>query len=184
MGRERVVDKIAGTADGAVETEADFAALMTAVETSPTVALAVAALAEVRKGVMTGEGPTAGPRAQLARDRRGRHRTDSSASCWPAGMIPSRGRRPTPCSTSTTPRSSASMAAPPDLFVKAIAHHVLSRRRLSRAEPLERACSLGSGSTGLPRRSFAAEPCAARLRPGSRRALRARAAARSRRLPL
>ncbi len=121
------MDKIAGTADGAVETEADFAALMTAVETSPTTALAVAALAEVRKGVITGEGPTT----------RGRVHDSRAIDVVDTGLIKrillAGGADPVTRAEADAlfDINDAALDRPDggafaDLFVKAIAHHVLS----------------------------------------------------------
>jgi hypothetical protein len=121
------MDKIAGTADGALESEADFAALMTAVETAPTTALAVAALAEVRKGVITGEGPTT----------RGRVHDSRAIDVVDTGLIKrillaggadpvTRAEADALFDINDAALERLDGGAFADLFVKAIAHHVLS----------------------------------------------------------
>jgi hypothetical protein len=124
MGRERVVeDKLQ------IETEADFAALMTAIETAPaaTPSLTLAALAEVRKGVITGEGPTTRGRVHYSRS------IDRADTALVERILIAGGPKPISRAEADALFDIHEAAfervdggAFDDLFAKAVAHHVLA----------------------------------------------------------
>jgi hypothetical protein len=124
MGRERVVADNVG-----IETEADFAALMTAIESAPIAvpSLTLAALAEVRKGVITGEGPTTRGRVHYSRS------IDRADAALVKRILIAGGAEPISRAEADAlfdiheaAFERADGGAFDDLFAKAVAHHVLA----------------------------------------------------------
>jgi hypothetical protein len=125
MGRERVVEKVAETAGMVVESEAAFAGLMDAIEHAP--AARLAALAVVRLGVITGEGPTTKGRVHYSRSIDVVDTGLVKRILLAGGAEPiSRAEADALFDIHDAACERLDDGAFADLFVKAVAHHVLA----------------------------------------------------------
>jgi hypothetical protein len=116
----------AGT-DLRIETEADLAAVMAAIETSPAAAPRLAALSALRKGIITGEGPTTRGRVHYSRS------IDAADTALLERILLAGGAEPITRAEADALFDIHEAAferidggAFDDLFAKAIAHHVLA----------------------------------------------------------
>ena len=123
------MENASGGAGWQIETAADFAGLVAEIERSPVVqpTLAAAALSAVRRGVITGEGPTATGRIHFSRC------IDDTDTATVNRILLAGDRQPVTraeadalfdINDAAFERTDGGAFA--DLFVKAIAHHVLA----------------------------------------------------------